>query len=192
MTERPHLPLAVATGALARCVCMSALLLARRRIRQPREHVGQRLHFSDGTAPIVYRETVVDSRPAGDPAVLVVGFRLRGVRGWGHTVFRCESLLNTPLFVGFPGFVSKLWLTHDGHGLYRGLYEWDGQELAESYVRALWWVLALVSDLDSIHYEVLPGLGRDEVLRNPDVVDAVAPGGTDAWWRLTSPETLAA
>jgi hypothetical protein len=28
-------------------------------------------------------------------------------------LFRAESLLNTPLFVGFPGFVSKLWLAHD-------------------------------------------------------------------------------
>jgi hypothetical protein len=28
-------------------------------------------------------------------------------------VFRAESILNTPLFAGFPGFVSKLWLAHD-------------------------------------------------------------------------------
>ena len=35
------------------------------------------------------------------------------------------SLLNTPFFVGFPGFVSKLWLANDEHGVYRGLYRWD-------------------------------------------------------------------
>ena len=36
------------------------------------------------------------------PAVLVVGFRLRGVRGrLAHALFRCESLFNTPLFVGY-------------------------------------------------------------------------------------------
>jgi hypothetical protein len=47
------------------------------------------------------------------------------VRGLGHAAFRGESLLNTPLFAGFPGFVSKLWLANDGLGRYRGLYEWD-------------------------------------------------------------------
>lgn len=40
-------------------------------------------------------------------------------------MFRPMSLLNTPFFVGFPGFVSKLWLANDEHGVYRGLYQWD-------------------------------------------------------------------
>ena len=53
--------------------------------------------------------------------------------------------MNTPLFVGFPGLVSKLWLAADEHDVYRGLYEWDGAARAESYARALWRVLALVS-----------------------------------------------
>src|SRR6185369_4972263 len=46
---------------------------------------------------------------------------------------------------GFPGLVSKLWLSHDEHDVYRGLYEWDGAERAEHYARCLWRVLALVS-----------------------------------------------
>ena len=48
------------------------------------------------------RETVVDRPATADPCVLVVEFRLRAVRGWGHTAFRPLSLQNTPLFVGFP------------------------------------------------------------------------------------------
>ena len=80
-----------------------------------------------------------------DPAVLVVGFRLRVVHGQlAHALFRFESLFNTPLFVGFPGFVSKLWVAHDSSDIYRGVYEWDGATLAEDYVRTLWRVLALV------------------------------------------------
>ena len=67
-----------------------------------------------------------------------------GPRTRSSAAFPSESLLNTPLFVGFPGFVSKLWLTHDQRGRYRGLYEWDGPARAHAYVRALWWVLALV------------------------------------------------
>jgi hypothetical protein len=70
--------------------------------------VGVRLGFADGTSARVYRETVVDRGPTLDPCVLIVEFRLRAVRGPGHAAFRLESLLNTPLFAGFPGFVSKL------------------------------------------------------------------------------------
>ena len=69
-----------------------------------------RLHLADGTSAPVYRETVADRGATLDPCVLVVEFRLRAVRGLGHAAFRRESLLNTPLFAGFPGFVSKLWL----------------------------------------------------------------------------------
>ncbi len=115
-----------------------------------------------------------------DPCVLVVEFRLRAVRGRGHAWFRQESLLNTPLFAGFPGLVSKLWLADDERGRYRGLYEWDGPELAENYARALWRVLALVSVRGSIHYVVLPGLRRDELLEQPQVGESYAA----AWWRL--------
>ncbi len=70
--------------------------------------------FADGSTGIVYRETTADLESVADPAVLVVAFALRGVHGRrGHALFRAESLLNTPLFAGFPGFVSKLWLTAD-------------------------------------------------------------------------------
>jgi hypothetical protein len=159
-----------ALRAVARCAAATAVLLAQRRIHLPRDHVGTRLRFADGTSARVYRETVVDRSPPRDPCVLLVDFRLRGVRGRGHAAFRAESLLNTPLFVGFPGYVSKLWLAHDDREVYRGLYEWDGPALAESYARALWWVLALVCVPGSIHYVVLPGRHRDELLRELPVL----------------------
>lgn len=173
--EKQPVDLEVAVGRLARCVVTTAGLLTRRRVRQPKRHVGRRLTFADGTTGVVYRETVLDREPVTEPAVLVVEFRLRGVRGRGHALFRAESVLNTPLFAGFPGFVSKLWLADDEHGKYRGLYQWDGATPAEDYVRALWWVLALVSHRDSIHYRVLPGLWRDEVLRDPRRLATAAP-----------------
>ncbi|MFE3289201.1 hypothetical protein [Rhodococcus sp. NPDC059234] len=139
--------------------------------------------FADGTTGIVYRETVASGDPPAQPVVLVVMFRLRGVRGRGHALFRAESLLNTPLFAGFPGFVSKLWLTADEEGRYRGFYQWDGARSADDYVRALWWVLALVSDRASIRYRVLPDLRRDDVLAGAAAGERTGP--TDAaWWRL--------
>ena len=59
------------------------------------------------------------------------------------------------------------------------------------YVRALWWVLALVSVPGSIHYVVLPGLRRDDVLADPSLVDGVEPGRANAWWRLAGVEAPA-
>jgi hypothetical protein len=75
--------------------------------------------------------------------------------------------------------VSKLWLANDERGRYRGLYEWDGPRRAED-ARALWRVLALVSVPSSIHYIVLPGLRRDELLGRPQIMASTAmadPGG---------------
>jgi len=164
-----------ALRALARCVLATACLLARRRIHLPTGRRGTEVRLPDGTCSRVYRETVLDRPPATEPCALVVTFRLRAVRGRGHALFRAESLLNTPLFVGFPGFVSKLWLTHDDNGVYRGLYDWDGVVAAGHYARSLWWVLALVSVPGSIHHLVLPGVRRDDLLTRTELVARCGP-----------------
>ena len=182
MDEQAPLPMTSAWTAVARCVLCSAALLSGRRLHLPDRHVGVVVHFADGTAARVYRETVVDRPEPVEPCVLVVEFRLRWVRGRGHALFRAESLLNTPLFAGFPGFVSKLWLAHDRHGTYRGFYEWDGPERARTYARALWRVLALVCEPGSIHYRVVPGVRRDEALADPELLDH-DPSPGPQWWR---------
>jgi hypothetical protein len=181
--EQPPLAYPAAMRALAGCVAQTARLLWQRRMHLPTRRVGMRLRFADGTSARVYRETAVDRGTTADPCVLIVEFRLRAVRGRGHAAFRWESLLNTPLFAGFPGFVSKLWLADDERGRYRGLYEWDGPRRAENYARALWRVLALVSARGSIHYVVLPDLRRDVLLDRPRVLDG-AMSDAAAWWRL--------
>jgi hypothetical protein len=173
-------------------VASTARLLRQHRLHLPAGQVGRQVRFADGTSAKVFRETVVDRVAAQEPCALVVEFRLRAVRGRGHAVFRRESLLNTPLFAGFPGFVSKLWLADDERGRYRGLYGWDGPQRAEHYARALWRVLALVSVRGSIHYIVLPGLRRDELLARPQVLASTAAdqaaadqaaADQAAWWR---------
>jgi hypothetical protein len=181
ITERPPLGYWAALKAVIGCAVSTVRLLWQRRLHLPAGHVGTRLRFADGTSARVYRETVAGRDATADPCVLAVEFTLRAVRGRGHALFRWESLLNTPLFAGFPGFVSKLWLAHDEHGRYRGLYEWDGPRRAEAYARALWRVLALVSVPGSIHYLVLPGLRRDELLARPQVLGGAA-ADEQAWW----------
>jgi hypothetical protein len=158
-------------------------MLGRGRIHQPRDNVNRVIRFADGCSGRVYRETAATGE-ATAPCFLAVAFRLKRVRGAGHVWFRRESILNTPLFVGFSGFVSKLWLAHDENGVYRGLYEWDGAERAERYARSLWRVLALVSEPDSIDYRVFPGLTRDDVLDDPAVLDLFAPTEQASWWRV--------
>src|ERR1051326_2321961 len=170
MNEQLPLPLTIAARAVIRSVATTVQLLAQRRVRFPLELVDTHLHFADGTSARVFRETVVERGPTLDPCVLVVEFRLRLVRGCGHALFRRESLLNTPLFVGFPGFVSKLWLAHDQRDVYRGVYEWDGAARAEHYARCLWRILELGCVPGSIHYMVLPGLRRADILRQPDLL----------------------
>jgi len=181
-------PLPVALAALLRCVWRSLALLAGRRLAQPTERIADMLQFADGSHAAIYRETVRTDAVPEDPVLLIVGFRLRWVRGWGHTVFRAESLLNTLLFAGFPGFASKLWLANDEHGLYRGVYQWNGATAARSYVRALWWALALVSDRGSIRAVACPGLRRDDVLADPSILDRCARSDSARWWHVTRVE----
>ena len=176
--QRP-LPVTDAVAALARCVARTVSLLRRRQVHLPRARVGQRVRFADGTTARVYRETAADV-VVSDPCVLVVCFRLRGVHGRGHAAFRAESLLNTPLFVGFPGFVAKLWMAHDQQEVYRGIYQWDGTEEAEHYARALWRVLALVSEPGSIGYVIVPGVRRDSWLAG--AAPTPGPPRPDRWW----------
>jgi hypothetical protein len=183
--EQPPPDARTAAAAVVRSTAVSLVLIAGRRLHHPRAEVVRRLGFADGTTATVYRETRVDRGPATDPAVLLVEFRLRAVRGPGHRAFRTASLLNTVLFAGFPGFVSKLWLAHDEHGVYRGVYEWDGPDRAEDYARTLRRVLDLVSVPGSVHYEVLPELRRDDLLGDPHVLDPTAPSDLHDWWRLT-------
>lgn len=174
------LPHREAWWAVGSCVGTSARMLVQREIHHPRDKVGQSLGFADGTTSRVYRETAV-ARDAIDPCVLVVSFRLCAVRGRAHVAFERESLLNTPLFVGFPGFTSKLWLAHDENDVYRGVYEWDDPAAAEHYARSLWRVLALVSCRGSIDFRVLPELRREAFLTDPG---AVRTREVQAWWQV--------
>ncbi|MBJ8347044.1 hypothetical protein [Antrihabitans sp. YC2-6] len=178
-----HVSLRNAVEAVMKSAMRFVALMVAGRILQPRRHVGGRLVFADGTTARVFRETTVRDAPPTDLAVLVVEFRLRWVHGFMHRLFRWESLLNTPLFVGFPGFVSKLWLAHDEHEVYRGIYQWSGPERAEAYAMALSRLLQPVCVRGSIAYHILPGLdraefvsGREELVRTQRIEH-----GAESW-----------
>jgi hypothetical protein len=157
-------------------------------LRFPGRHVGLLLRFADDTAGRVYRETVRDGQPGGQPgdqpALLVVQFELRalGRNRLLHRLFRAESLANTLLFGGFPGFRSKLWLAGDGTTTYRGLYDWDGAEQAEAYATTLCALLRPLCTPGSVRYHVEPDRHRDDLVYHPAALGPVAPA--DRWWRV--------
>jgi hypothetical protein len=168
--ERPFVGTGRMLVALTRSAAGFLQLLVTRRLSQPRRHVGERVAFPDGTSAVIYRETVVRGREPISPTTLVVEFRLRSVHGVGHALFRLESILNTPMFAGFDGFVSKLWFAHDDREVYRGVYDWASPALAHDYATALGRLLALVCVPGSVHYAVLPGMRRDEYLASPELL----------------------
>jgi hypothetical protein len=175
--------------AFSRSVVATGRLVARGRLRSPRAHLGSRLHFADGTTSFVFRETAVGDGDPADPAVLVVQFRLwaLGRSPLLHAFFRRECILHTPLFAGFPGFRSKLWASDTATGVYRGLYEWDGADQAAGYAATLARLLRPFSTRGSVRYHVIPGLRRDDVLRDPGLLATEPAGGQGAWWRLATP-----
>lgn len=161
--------------AVARSVATTAGLLLRGSLTAPATLLGAVLPDADGGASTVFRETRA-ARVASQRVLLVVAFRLRwvGNRSWAHAVFRRTCVVNTPLFAGFPGFVSKLWLADRSTGVYRGLYEWDGAAAAEAYALRLAQVLRPVTVPGSVSYVVLEGADRAEIL----VGERVLPSAT--------------
>lgn len=176
-------------GAFARSAVATGRLLATGRLASPRAYVGRRLGFADGTTSFVFRETAIRGGDPRDPAVLVVQFRLRvvGRSRLLHALFRRECILHTPLFAGFPGFRSKLWIADTDTGVYRGLYEWDGAGRAVDYADQLVRLLALFSTRGSVRYHVVPGLRREEFLSGPAPAAAGQGREADAWWRPAGP-----
>ncbi len=156
------------------------------RLARPSDHLGMTLSFRDGTTSRVFRETVAVGAATADPTVLVIAFRLAFLDDVEalHTGFRHECLIHTPLFAGFPGFRTKLWLEDDDTRIYRGVYQWDGAADAAAYAGRMVGLLTPFSSRQTARYRVVPGLTRADYLRDPDLTSGAE---SDAWWRLAHP-----
>jgi hypothetical protein len=160
-------------------------LVASRRLISPTDNLGARLTFADGSSSFVFRETAV-AKDTSDPTLLVIQFRLAalGSNGVLHAAFRRECVLHTPLFAGFAGFRSKLWIDDVETGVYRGLYQWQGGDLARHYAARMVALLAPFSNAGTARYQVVERVRRDEFLARPNIAPAHAEGD---WWRLAEP-----
>jgi hypothetical protein len=163
---------------------------AHHRLSRPVDHVGATLSFRDETTSRVFRETLVVGAATADPVLLVIRFRLAFLDDLGllHAGFRRECLIHTPLFAGFRGFRSKLWLEDEDTRIYRGVYQWDGEKDAATYAARMVGLLAPFSNRGTARSHVVPGLSRSDYLVDPDVT---AGGASDGWWRLAHRATVA-
>jgi hypothetical protein len=185
MPDKPFISARVAIARVVRSVIGCTVLLARGRLTQPTRHVGGALWFANGTRARIFRETVVDRQRPATPAVLVAEFRPRAVNKRTHLLFQKLTVLGTPLFAGFPGFVSKLWLADDESGVYREIYEFDGAQHAESYAETLRWVMRRVIALGTFDYHVVGGEDWAGLVAQAECLATDAPPDLTAAWRPT-------
>ena len=94
--------------------------------------------------------------------------------------FRRECILHTPLFAGFPGFRSKLWADDIATGVYAGIYEWQGADLASHYAERMVGLLTPFSNTGTARYHVIEGRHRDDFLSSPREA-----GEGASWWQLS-------
>jgi hypothetical protein len=156
-----------ALADFTRCVTEWARLVARRQLASPKALVGAQLRFAKDDASWVFRETSRPGAPLAEPVLLVIQFRLAflGSHPLLHAAFRRECVLHTPLFAGFPGFRSKLWIDDVRTGIYCGVYEWDGPAAAHHYAGRMVGLLSPFSTRGTARYQVLDGVRRDAFLR---------------------------
>jgi hypothetical protein len=150
MSSLPRLALASAQGF--------ADLVRADAIGRTGTHLGRRYRTDRGGIYQVFRETRGDDGAPGDPAVLVVGFRLKVIHSLpaAHWLFQRVCLLTTPFWSGFRGFRIKLWMVDQLSKNYLGIYRWAGEENARVYAEALCRVLRALSTRGSVWYEIHP------------------------------------
>jgi hypothetical protein len=170
-----------ALNDFARSVRAWSHLVAKGLLTSPKEWVGVGLRFQDGTSPFVFRETARREASTDEPAVLVIQFRLAflGSNPYLHAAFRRECVLHTPLFAGFPGFRSKLWADDVRTGVYAGIYEWQGADLASHYAERMVGLLTPFSNPGTARYQLI------EHRRRNDFLSERRDGGSSSWWHLT-------
>ena len=141
-----------------RCLLVTIALLGRRRLHLRPGSIGQARYLPDGRRFDVYRETERTSDVAStEPVTLSVWFHLRGISGGARVrqrAFERVSLVNTMLFAGVDGFLTKLWMVDPATGDWAGLYTWDTAERADRYGRYITAVLRPFCRPGSVGHEV--------------------------------------
>jgi hypothetical protein len=105
------------------------------RLHYPADRLGQVIADDRGKSYAVFREVVVDpapDQPRVPGALLTIEFKVANL---SPAMNRFYSGLPLPLYMGDPGFRSKIF-TIDGQDC-RSIYEWDTEEDARDYVGSI-------------------------------------------------------
>ncbi len=150
------------------------------RLHLPKDQVGQVFVNADGQEFVIFRQTVLDpvsARTTPPAAIFRVRFRVPKIR-WSD---RFLTLLKSPLFVGLPGFRSKLWMVDAKNCTYQGVYEWDTLPDAENYAHSTsMGFMAFLAVPGEISYEIIAGGTLVERNSRVSVVPASTAGARPA------------
>jgi hypothetical protein len=105
------------------------------RLHIPTQRIGEVITDEEGRQFTIFREVVVDpakDQPEHPGAVLVLHFR---VTNMSPKLNKFYSLLPLPLYIGNPGFRSKLFTINGGNC--QPIYEWDTVQNAGNYVNSM-------------------------------------------------------
>jgi hypothetical protein len=155
------------------------MLVMQGSMRLRRDRLGKMYHVNHfgKTIYTVFRET--DSRDGclGSHTVLVVGFRLKLIRSnpFLHWLFQRICITSTPIWSGFRGFRTKLWMVDLQDKNYLGIYEWSGKDNAIAYAEWLTVILRRLSTTGSVWYEVHSNEELAEYLGEREVVREISP-----------------
>lgn len=104
----------------------------RGRVHFPRDVIGDVVEAPDD-AYVVFRKLVLDpsnGQPERPGAIFTVRFRFAR---FSARVNRRLSAIPAPFIAAQPGFRSKTWMLGRDSGWFKGVYEWESIEDAETY-----------------------------------------------------------
>jgi DNA-binding transcriptional regulator of glucitol operon len=105
------------------------------RLHFPKQRIGEVVIDEDGRQFTIFREVVVDrakTQPEHPGAVLTLHFKVTNMSPAANKFY---SLLPLPLYIGDPGFRSKLFTINGEYC--QSIYEWDTVQDAENYVNSI-------------------------------------------------------
>jgi hypothetical protein len=145
---------AMLAGVL-RSLLKTAAYVLTGRLHFKKDHLGQVVTSEDGQDYKVFREVVVDRRsdqPEKPGTVFVLRFQVTNLSPRQNQLF---SLLPIPLYIGFPGFRSKVYTIH---GIdCQSIYEFDSVQDAKNYSQsAALKFITRRSAPDSVSYRIIP------------------------------------
>lgn len=131
---------------------------AQGRLSSPKGLVGRTFGNPDGSRFVVFKQTVLspEAGTSSEPqAMFRVQFRVSRIRPW---LDRLVIAIKSPIFVGAPGFRSKLWMADREKNTYQGVYEWETIADAEAYAHsASMGFMTQIAVPGGISHEVIPG-----------------------------------